>query len=687
MNTSRTVELDGLRSQGQPEGSPGWVSVAGRALVVVGLLLSTGSIFGALSTPTGSIVGWGWDDSGQATPPPGSDYVAISAGGLHSLALKNDGSIVGWGIDLNGVSTPPAGNDFIAIAAGFLHSLALKRDGSIVGWGDDSEGQSSPPAGNDYIAVSAGGHFNLALKSDNSIVGWGSDSNGQSTPPVGNDFVLISAGYNHALALKNDGSIISWGNGSTVMTTPPAGNDFVAVAAGSLYSLALKDDGSIVGWGLDSSGQLTPPAGSDFIDIALRDQHGLALKWDGSIVAWGDNMDGQTDVPAGYTFVAISAGYGHSLGLTGEPPPPVLEILQPPQSYTAAPGSSAALTIVTRGNPGETFQWKFGDQIVGGNSPTLALSDVQPAQSGKYTVTVAGGGDSVTSRSVTLGVKAPPYDTEKLMNISTRGQILTGSKIMIAGFVLEGSGQKDVLIRGIGPTLGGFGVNGVCTDPKLTLFRNTSPATPSIAENEAWGTLTADIPSITGRVGGFDLADGSRDAVLYMNLEPSAYTAKLSGMDGTGVGLVELYDADPDPLASTCNLANISTRGEVGTEAQILIAGFVIAGDVPKQVLIRGIGPRLADFQVDGALADPYLRILKNVGTDQLWVASNDNWSDNLNAVDIVSASIAVGAFGLMDGSKDAVVLTWLEPGVYTAKVSGVDDGTGVALVEVYGVK
>ena len=101
---------------------------------------------------------------------------------------------------------------------------------------------------------------------------------------------------------------------------------------------------------------------------------------------------------------------------------------------------------------------------------------------------------------------------------------------------------------------------------------------------------------------------------------------------------------------------------------------------------MRGIGPRLADFQVDGTLVDPYLRIYKNATPEALWVASNDNWSDNPNAADIITTSAAVGPFDLVDGSKDAVMLTWLEPGTYTAQVSGVDDGTGVALVEVYEV-
>ncbi len=656
------------------------------AMVVIGLslLLSAGSVLRAADAPTGSIVGWGWDDAGQATPPAGSDYIAVSAGGMHSLAIKSDGSIVGWGIDMYGLQTMPSGSDFIAVDAGFLHSLALTKDGSIVAWGDDSDGQSTPPVGTGYLAICAGGYFSLAIKSDHSIVAWGDNAVGQCTTPAGQDFVAIAAGFNFSLALRKDGSIITWGNVGNAI--PPSGFDFNAIATGFPDRLALKKDGSIVAWGWSGTIKDTPPSGHDFVAIAARDQHALALKRDGSIVAWGDNSNGQTDVPTGGYYTAISAGYGHSLALTGEPPKPVLEIVHSPQSHTAVPGSSASLFVQTRGIPGETFEWTFGDTVVGGNSSTLTLADVQAAQSGQYKVKVTANGDSISSRAITLGVKAPPYDTEKMANISTRGQILANSKIMIAGFVLEGSGQKKVLIRGIGPALAQW-ISGVCTNPKLELFRNTNPATPSIAANEKWGTQTEDIPGICLRVGAFAFEDGSDDAAIYIGLEPGAYTAQVSGLDGTGVGLVELYDADPDPLASSCNLANISTRGEVGTGSQILIAGFVVAGEVPKQLLIRGIGARLADFGVDDTLPDPHLRIYKNASPDPLWVASNDDWADNFNTTDIMAATTASGAFELSPGSQDAVILTWLEPGSYTAQVSGVDEGTGVALVEVYEVK
>ncbi len=116
------------------------------------------------------------------------------------------GSLVGWGDNRYGQATPPAGADFIAIAAGGYHGLALKQDGSIVGWGRNDDGQASPPAGNTYIAIAAGMDYGLALTVGRSgstpIVGWGLNQYGQATPPSGNDFVAIAAGNDHGLALK-----------------------------------------------------------------------------------------------------------------------------------------------------------------------------------------------------------------------------------------------------------------------------------------------------------------------------------------------------------------------------------------------------------------------------------------------------------------------------------------------------
>ena len=169
--------------------------------------------------------------------PDGNNFIAIAAGGAHSLALKSDGSIVAWGWNSYGQATPPDGNNFIAIAAGYHHSLALKSDGSIVGWGNNDYGQATPPSGNNFIAIAAGLHHSLALKSDGSIVGWGYNHYGQATPPDGNNFIAIAAGRLHSLALKSDGSIVGWGDNWSF----PNGNNFIAIAAGMGHSLALID--------------------------------------------------------------------------------------------------------------------------------------------------------------------------------------------------------------------------------------------------------------------------------------------------------------------------------------------------------------------------------------------------------------------------------------------------------------
>jgi len=269
----------------------------------------------------GQIYGWGRNDFGAATPPDGNDYVAITAGYTHSLALKSDGSVVGWGANVSGSTIPPDGNDYVAISAGYFHSLALKSDGSMVGFGQNTNvwmqpcGQANPPDGNDFIAIAAGYEHSLALKSDGSIVGWGCDGWGQVTPPDGNDFIAIAAEWNHSLALKSDGSIVGWGGDSYGQATPPDGNDFIAIAAGVTHGLALKSDGSIVGWGRDNYGQATPPEGNDFIAISAGEYHSLALKSDGSIVGWGRDDYGQATPSPGNDFIAIAAGGYHSLAL------------------------------------------------------------------------------------------------------------------------------------------------------------------------------------------------------------------------------------------------------------------------------------------------------------------------------------------------------------------------------------
>jgi hypothetical protein len=387
-----------------------------RAFEVLTVVLTCLAVQAAFTLPAygDSIVTWGDSQHGLETPPSGNDFIAVAAGGVHSLALKADGSIVGWGYDYYGQATPPSGNDFIAIAAGWFHSLALKSDGSIVGWGDNISSQATPPAGNDFVAIAAGNYHSLALKADGSLVAWGRNNWDQVTPPPGNDFVRIAAGEFHSLALKTDGSIVGWGRNSEGQATPPSGNDFIAIAAGLYHGLALKSDGSIVGWGYNSNGQVTPPAGNDFTVVAADHKHSLALKSDGSIVGWGADYDGQSTPPAGNNFTSIAAGRRHSLALS-QNSPPVADAGGP---YLVALGQ----TIVLDGSGSYDLD---GDLLsyLWTQADSLGSFDAASVESPYYTGSQAG----ITDLTLTVSDgKADNSDTTMLVVYDPDGGFVTG---------------------------------------------------------------------------------------------------------------------------------------------------------------------------------------------------------------------------------------------------------------------
>ena len=272
-----------------------------------------------------------------------------------------------------------------------------------------------------------------------------------------------------------------------------------------------------------------------------------------------------------------------------------------------------------------------------------------------------------------------------LRNLSSRGQVGTGTNVLVAGFVVGGTTPKQVLIRAIGPSLTQFGITGALADPYLQLFGGTS-GTAQIASNDNWGGTTALYNASTA-VGAFPLSPTGLDSVLLATLAPGNYTAQVSGVGGvTGTALVELYDVDnPSPYSSQ-KVINISTRAVVGTGQNQLIAGFVVNGTTAKKLLIRAVGPTLGafPFNVPGVLADPVLRIIRN--TDNLIIRENDNWETG-NDVSLVSAAtMSAGAFPLAAGGKDSAILITLPPGSYSAQVAGNNATTGIALVEVYEV-
>lgn len=273
-----------------------------------------------------------------------------------------------------------------------------------------------------------------------------------------------------------------------------------------------------------------------------------------------------------------------------------------------------------------------------------------------------------------------------LRNLSTRGRVGTGDNILIAGFVVRGDTPKNVLIRGIGPTLSSFGISSPVSDPQILLHQFIGDKWTLIATNNNWDNASA-IRDASVSVGAFALSPTSRDAVLLMRLDPGSYSVHVSSVDGsTGVGLVELYDVDNVSPFSAQKVVNVSTRGMVGSDQSQLIAGFVVSGSMPKKVLIRGVGPTLGGLGVSGALTDPMLRLSRLVNGVDTVVRENDNWEQGNDAALVADAAAKVGAFALNAGSKDAVILLTLPPGGYTAQVTGANGSTGAALIEVYEV-
>lgn len=272
-----------------------------------------------------------------------------------------------------------------------------------------------------------------------------------------------------------------------------------------------------------------------------------------------------------------------------------------------------------------------------------------------------------------------PVVASQLAALSVRATSGTGDNVLITGFALGGTGSKEILARGIGPTLEGFGIVSFLPDPELSLVSQT---TGPLTSNDNWGSDAAQIISVSARVGAFDLVDGSLDSALVTTLPPGSYTAIIGDKaGGEGVALGEVYDAD---LFGTARLLSISARTRVGTGEESLIAGFFVNGTTSKTLLIRAVGNGLTEFDVPDVLTDPILNVFELGGTMPLF--QNDDWDSISYSDEIVATANSVFAFELVPGSKDSALLLTLPPGGYTAVVSGVDGATGVALVEVYEV-
>lgn len=316
--------------------------------------------------------------------------------------------------------------------------------------------------------------------------------------------------------------------------------------------------------------------------------------------------------------------------------------------------------LANNGGPTRTHQLLAGSPALNAGSPTFTPPPDYD-QRGPGFPRVVGGRIDIGSIE---GTNGPPTQST-FLNISTRLRVLTGDNALIGGFIVTGTVPKRVIVRGIGPSLTKFGVPDALADPLLELH---GPAGFNTIQNDNW----ADTQQ--GEILGTGLAPSDElESAIVAILQPGAYTAVLTGNSGgIGVGLVEAYDLN---AATSAQLTNISTRGFVDSGDNAMIGGFIVgSGSISATVLIRGIGPSLANFGVPDPLADPTLELHDNNGAK---IGSNDDWRQTQEK-DIEATGLAPS------DDRESAILDSFVQGAYTAIVRGKSGAVGVALVEAY---
>jgi len=287
----------------------------------------------------------------------------------------------------------------------------------------------------------------------------------------------------------------------------------------------------------------------------------------------------------------------------------------------------------------------------------LFWDDIHPTTSGHYQ----------TAKDAYRALAGPAYVPAKALNVATRVNVGVGENVAIAGFIVTGNVDKRVYIRGLGPSLKASGVPDVLADPNIELFDG---ANNSIMKNDNWRT-TQEAEILATK----NPPPNNEESAIVRTLSPGRYSVVLAGNSGgTGNGLIEVYDLDE---TADSTLANISTRGFVGTGDNVLIGGFIIGSGEEAILAVRAIGPSLAAAGINNPLLDPTIELHNGNGD---LIGFNDNWKET-------QASSAVRATQLMPlDNRESAIVAALPPGNYSAVVRGKDNATGVALVEVYRV-
>ncbi|MEY2563976.1 MAG: hypothetical protein QOH88_2169 [Verrucomicrobiota bacterium] len=474
---------------------------------------------------------------------------------------------------------------------------------------------------------------------------------------IGNDGNTLIGNDGNSL-IGNDGNSLIGNDGNSLI-----GNDGNSLIGNDGNSLIGNDGNSLIG---NDGNSLALLNGAGIISQrggGLISDNGAAFRLNGGVISGFGRIDYPNFQHDGGAFHP-----GHSPGavdITG--------------NYTQGPGASLILEVGgTNGFAGNYDMVAVkGTATLAGDLVVHSLNGYQSqgfgvvpfgygARSGQFKTVSANSQVTLGTQGALITADGTNPPLPRALNISTRLPIQGGDKDLFAGFIVTGpaGSTKKVMIRGIGPSLGQFGVSGTIPDPLLELHSSGPTVT-----NDSWQLA----PNKNEIPAGFAPTDG-RECVIIAALAPGDYSAILKGAHGeVGVGLAEVYDLDS---ASPAQLANIATRGLVQTDDNVLIGGFIIGGNEPAKVLVRAVGPSLSAFGIQGALQDPILEVHDSNGG----IITNDNWRETDEAA-IASTTIPPSH------DKEAAVLATLVPGNYTAVVRGKDNTTGIAVVQAYNIQ
>jgi hypothetical protein len=326
---------------------------------------------------------------------------------------------------------------------------------------------------------------------------------------------------------------------------------------------------------------------------------------------------------------------------------------------TATPPSTATPTPVATVSPTAT--------PVSTSTPTPG-----PTSTPGATVTPTPPGATPTPAPSPTATPTPGGSPAQALNISTRMRVETGDNVAIGGFVISGAAPKTVVLRGIGPSLTATGVADPLADPTIELRASNGLL---LASNDNW----QDDPPQVVLLNALGLApSNSKESALVATLQPGAYTGILAGKNqGTGVGLVEIYDTNS---GGGSVLANISTRGFVRTADNVMIGGFILGGtNGITRVVVRGLGPSLTQFALTPVLADPTLELRDSNGAV---LVANDDWQDDpASAIQLTATGFA------LPDQHESGIFTSLPSGQFTAILAGKNGGIGIGLVEIYNLR